>query len=66
MSDPVEHPPLLLNRRQTAQTMGISIRLLDQIVKEQRLPFVKLNRRVLFDPQDIRMRIAANKSGAAE
>jgi len=57
---------LLLDRRQTARAMSISVRLLDQLVKEQQLPFVRLNRRVLFDPQDLVAWIAAKKSGAAQ
>lgn len=51
----------LLDRRRTARAMSISVRLLDHIVKEQRLPFVKCNRRVLFDPRDISLWIEAHK-----
>ena len=67
MSDDLKHgtidglEQLLLNRRQTARAMAISVRLLDQITKEQRLPFVRLNRRVLFDPQDVRLWIESHK-----
>ena len=61
MNHPVYIPPILLDRRRTARAMRISVRLLDDLVKEQRLPFVRLNRRILFDPQDIRLWLESHK-----
>jgi hypothetical protein len=55
---------LLLDRRRAARAMSISVRLLDQIVKERQQPFVKCNRRVLFDPRDLSQWIETHKQNA--
>jgi len=58
----VELPPLLLDRRQTAQAMGISVRLLDTFTKANEIPHVRIARRVLYDPRDLSAWIEAKKN----
>lgn len=53
--------PLLLNTKQASQALGISQRYLQQLTSDGGLPHVRLGRRVLFDPADLRRWIAANK-----
>jgi hypothetical protein len=62
MNGPVDVPPLLLNRRQTARAMGISVRLLHSCTKAKEIPHVRIARRVLYDPRDLSAWIEAKKN----
>ncbi len=62
MNAAVEQPPLLLDRRQAARVMSISVRLLDSCTKAKEVPHVRIARRVLNDPQDLSAWIEARKN----
>lgn len=62
MKRDVELPPLLLDRRQTAQAMGISVRLLDSCTKAKEIPHIRIARRVLYDPKDLSAWIESKKN----
>ena len=46
-------PALLLGKREAAQALGISERTLWALTKEGKVPYVRLRRRVLYDPGDL-------------
>jgi excisionase family DNA binding protein len=51
----------LLSVHQAAELLGISRWTLESWKAKRKIPFVKLGRRCLFDPQDLSEWIAANK-----
>lgn len=59
----IEQPTeqMLLNTKQAAKALSISPRYLQQLTSEGKLPHVKLGKRVLLDPADLRAWIARNK-----
>ena len=52
-------PGALLNRKQIANFIGVSERTISNMVRERRIPVIKLGRSVRFDP--IRVRKALDK-----
>jgi len=65
VNDPAETAPaakpLLLNARRAAAALSISPRLLWQLTKDGQVPHVRIARRVLYDPADLRAWIEARK-----
>jgi excisionase family DNA binding protein len=51
----------LLNVREAAQTLGVSVSTLYGWVWQRRIPFVKLGRSLRFRPADLERFIAANR-----
>jgi excisionase family DNA binding protein len=60
-STPTPRP--LLNDRQAAEILGVSIRTLPNLVKRQGLRQVRLGRSVRYDPSDLEAFIQAQKAG---
>lgn len=55
---------LLIAARQAAKVLGISTRLLWSMTNARQIPHVRVRRRVLYDPLDLRAWIDANKTEA--
>ncbi len=57
--------PLLIDRLEAAALLGISVRYLDTLTKERRIPFVRMGRLMKFDPDALRewVRSHAKASG---
>lgn len=51
----------LLNKTEAAKVLGISPASIPRLVRLKGLPFVRIGRRVLFDPRDIENFINNNK-----
>jgi len=60
---PPNPAPLLLDAQETARALHISPRLLWRLSKDNQIPHVRIGRRVLYDPKDLDVWIAAHKSG---
>ena len=56
----------LLNKKEVCQWLGIAPSTLDVLLAKKKIRVVKFNRRVLFDPDDVREFIKANKQGGQE
>lgn len=54
------HKNQLFNVQRAAERLGISVFTLRTWVSQRRIPFVKLGRRVLFNPDDLDRMIQAN------
>jgi excisionase family DNA binding protein len=54
-------PGKLLNVKEAATRLGISPLTMRAWIRQRRLPFVKLGRRVLLSPQDVQRFIEANR-----
>lgn len=50
-----------LNKKELALYLGISTFTVDSWVSQRRVPYIKMGRRVLFDPLDIEKWIGQNK-----
>ena len=55
----------LRSREQSAKQLNISTRNLDYLLAAGDLPYIKIGRRILLDPQDLQKFIAARKVGVA-
>jgi len=53
----------LLNKKEVCQWLGIKPSTLDVLLAKKKIPVVRFNRRVLFDPADIKRFIEAHKQG---
>ena len=53
----------LLNKKEVCQWLGIKPSTLDVLLAKKKIPVVRFNRRVLFDPVDIRKFIDSHKQG---
>ena len=53
--------PMLLTAREAAETLRVSAKTLWALDRDGRLRAVRLGRRVLYDPADLRAFIAASK-----
>lgn len=62
-SPQVPAPPALLNASHVTKILGISERTLWSLTASGEIPVVRIRRRRLFDPADIRAYIEAAKSG---
>ena len=58
-------PPLLLDLHETARALRVSERTAWALAKEGALPCVRIRRRLLFDPADLRAFIERQKTGGA-
>ena len=56
---------LLWNKRQTAKSLSISVRHLEDLTKEGVIKAVRLGRRALYDPADLRATIESLKDSPA-
>ncbi len=56
-------PRLLLSAREAAQALGICERSLWSVTKTGGLPCVRIGRRCLYDPADLRRWIESQKQG---
>lgn len=52
---------LLWDVHQTAEATGLSVQTIYTWVSQRRIPFVKVGRRTLFDPKDIKAWIESQK-----
>lgn len=59
--DPLHPQPLLVDAKGAAKLMSVSERFIWGLANEGILPRVRLGRRVLFDPDDLREWIRRNK-----
>jgi excisionase family DNA binding protein len=60
----------LVNKRDAAKLLGVTVRSVENFVASGKLPLVKLGRRALFDPADLRrfvdaMKVTRNAEGGA-
>lgn len=55
--------PMLLSRKQAADSMAISIRKLDSLVASRRLPVVRIDSSVRFDPADLAAFVERSRKG---
>lgn len=55
---------LLWNVKQAAEALGLSVHTLYSWVSMRRIKFVKMGKRTMFDPEDIRAWINENKTQA--
>lgn len=55
-------PAALLSAREAAKQLGISPRLLWTLSKSGQLPVVRISRRTMYDPNDLRAFVEASKS----
>ena len=55
--------PILLSTRQAARLLGICERTLFSLTKKGEIPTVRIGRRVLYDPRDLRAWIDSKKQG---
>ena len=55
--------PLLVSAREAARRLGISERLLWSLTNAGDIPHVRINRRVLYSPEDLRDWIARSRKG---
>jgi excisionase family DNA binding protein len=53
----------LIDRRQGARILGISVRHLEYLITRGQLPAVRIGRRVLLLPEDVRAFIRAHRGG---
>jgi len=51
----------LLSKKEVCEWLGIKPSTLDVLLAKKRIPVVRFNRRVLFDPDDVRKFINAHK-----
>jgi len=58
--------PLLLNTRETAATLSISPRKLWSLTNRNDIPHVRIGRRVLYDPRDLRLWIDKQKGDTCQ
>lgn len=54
MTDRLQLPPLLIGAREAARALGICQKALWPLTKRRDVPCVRLGRRVLYDPADLR------------
>lgn len=64
MPDRDQLAPLLIDTREAARLLRISERLLWTLTRKGNVKCVRLGRRVLYDPADLRELIERMKSGA--
>ncbi len=67
MPDPSLTPiaePRLVSGKVASSMLGISPRLLWSMTNSGEIPHIRLRRRVMYDPRDLRELIDANKTGA--
>ena len=57
---------LLLSAREAAKALKVSERTLFSLTRDKTIPAVRLNRRVLYDPADLRRAIDAAKTGGSD
>jgi len=50
----------LLNYKEVAKLLGISVRFVQQMVKDGKLEAIRLGRRVLFSPESIKKLVQGN------
>ena len=55
--------PMLLNLRDAAQTLAVSARSLWEWTKAGRVPHVRLGRRLLYAPDDLRRWVQSQRQG---
>ena len=55
--------PLLINTRDAARALAISTRTLWELTNCRDIPSVRIGRRVLYDPSDLRAWIDKQKKG---
>ena len=53
--------PILIGARQAAKALGVCERTIWTLQQDEGLPFVKIGRRVLFDPQDLKTWVERKK-----
>lgn len=54
--------PLLLSYRDAARTLGISKSLLEKLKRHNKVPFVSIAGRILFDPDELKQWVAGKSS----
>ena len=54
----------LLSKKEVCEWLGIKPSTLDVLLAKKKIPVVRFNRRVLFDPADIKRFIEAHKEEA--
>ena len=59
-------PALLVDSRKAAAMLSISQRLLFTLTKQNTIPHVRINRRVLYSPDDLRRWIDQQKKGGGD
>jgi len=53
----------LLDKRQVCELLNIKASTLNKLLAQGKIPTIRFNRKVLFDPHDIRQFIQAHKQG---
>jgi hypothetical protein len=55
--------PILVDRPAAAKLLGISVRLLDSLTKDKKVPCVRLSGRVMYSPEKLREWVNAQAQG---
>ena len=53
----------LLSKKEVCEWLGIKPSTLDVLLAKKKIPVIRFNRRVLFDPNDIKQFIQAHRQG---
>jgi excisionase family DNA binding protein len=56
--------PILIGAREAAKALGVCERTVWTLTQDEGLPFIKVGRRVLFDPQDLKEWVVRRKNAA--
>ena len=62
-SSPQSVPPILLNLKDAARALAVSDRSLWEWTKAGKVPHVRLGRRVLYSPDDLRRWVEGQRQG---
>jgi hypothetical protein len=58
--------PILVDRPEAARLLGISVRLLDSLTKDKKIPHVRLSGRVMYSPEKMRQWVNAQAQGGEQ
>jgi hypothetical protein len=58
--------PILVDRPAAAKLLGISVRLLDSLTKDKKIPHVRLSGRVMYSPEKLREWVNAQAQGGEQ
>jgi excisionase family DNA binding protein len=63
---PAPSEPLLLPLKEAANALGCTVWAMRSLLWDNQIPYLKIGRRFLVDPADLRAYIAREKSGGAQ
>ena len=60
VAERVKKQPRVLDKRELAEKISISVSTIERLMAEKRIPFIKANRRVLFDIEAVVAALSTN------